>query len=206
MWCQWQVSLDLQVSPALRALRDLLAPQVRVLRVCLDPKDPLEPLELLVAQLLANLEAQVDLASLATLEHVVTRETPEPLALRDQGEPQELLEALDPLASLLLASLDLLVFLEQWDLEESLVLKDIQVFLDCQDLRVIEGWVFPELRVRQDLKDPWAHLENQVQLELESQENQVPLVSQESQVVQVEMVPPVQWDQWVPRDTLVPQV
>lgn len=71
--------------------------------------------------MLANLDPQVDLANLAAMENLVPRETPEPLALRDQGESLDPLEALDPLASLLLASLDLQVFLEQWDLEESLV-------------------------------------------------------------------------------------
>lgn len=71
---------------------------------------------------------------------------------------------------------------------------------------MIEGWEFLELRVRQDLKDPWAHLVSQVWLELESQERQVCPVSQESQVAQVGMVPQVPWDQWDLRDTLVPQV
>lgn len=63
-----------------------------------------------------------------------------------------------------------------------------------------------DLRVRQDLKEPWAQLEHQVPLELESQENQVWLVSQESQVAQVGMVPQVPWDHRDLRDTLVPQV
>lgn len=66
--------------------------------------------------------------------------------------------------------------------------------------------VFRDLRVRQDQRDLWALLENQVQLELESREKQVLPVSQESQVAQVGMVPQVQWDQWDLRDTLVPQV
>ncbi len=71
---------------------------------------------------------------------------------------------------------------------------------------MIEGWELLDLRVQQDLKDQWAQLEHQVLLELENQEKQVRLVSQESQVAQVEMAPPVQWDLWVLRDTLVPQV
>lgn len=115
------MSLVHQVSPALRDLLALLANQVRVLKVCLDPKDPLDLLDLLVAPSLANLDPQVDLANLEAMEHLVRKETPEPLVLRVQGEPPELLEALDPLASLLPASLDLQVFQEQWDLEESLV-------------------------------------------------------------------------------------
>lgn len=71
---------------------------------------------------------------------------------------------------------------------------------------MIEGWELPDLKVRQDLKDLWAQLENQVKLELASQENQVAQVSQESQVAQVEMVPLAPWDHRDPRDTLVPQV
>lgn len=63
-----------------------------------------------------------------------------------------------------------------------------------------------DLRVRQDLKDLWAHLDNQVRLELESQERQVCQVSQASQVLQVEMVLLAPWDLRDPRDTLVPQV
>lgn len=78
--------------------------------------------------------------------------------------------------------------------------------LDFQVLRVIEGWELRDLKVRQDLKDLWAHLDSQVWVELESQENQVHPVSQESQVAQVEMVPLVLWDPRDPRDTLVPQV
>lgn len=115
------MSLVLQVSPALRDLLALLVSEVRMPQVSPAPKDLLDLLELLDAPLLASLVPQVDLANLAVMAHLVRRETPEPLALRDQGEPLELMEALDPLASLLLASLDLQVFLEQWDLEESLV-------------------------------------------------------------------------------------
>lgn len=172
----------------------------------LDLRDLLDLPELLAAPLLANLEPQVDLVNLAAMVHLVRRETLEPPALRDLGEFLDLLEAPDPLASLLLASLDLQVFLDQWDLEESLVLKDIQVYLDCQVLRVIEGWELLDLRVRQDLKEQWAQLENQVRLELESQVNQVQPVSQESQVAQVGMEPQVPWDHRDLRDTLVPQV
>lgn len=80
------------------------------------------------------------------------------------------------------------------------------MYLDCPVLREIEGWELLDLRVRQELKDPWAQLVPPVPLELESQESQVRLVSQESQVAPVEMVPLVPWDQWDPRDTLVPQV
>lgn len=80
------------------------------------------------------------------------------------------------------------------------------MYLDFQVLRVIEGWEFLDLRVRQDLKDPWAQLDNLVHLELENPENQVHLVSQESQVTQVGMVHQVPRDQWDLRDTLVPQV
>lgn len=109
------------MSPALRDLLVLLAPQVIVLKVCLDPQDPLELLELLVVPSLANLDPLVDLANQEATDNLVRKETPEHLVLRDQGVPLDLLEALDPLASLLPASLDLQVFLEQWDLEENLV-------------------------------------------------------------------------------------
>lgn len=78
--------------------------------------------------------------------------------------------------------------------------------LDFQVLRVIEGWELQDLKVRQDLKDLWAHLDSQVWVELESQERPVHPVSQESQVAQVEMVTLVLWDPRDPRDTLVPQV
>lgn len=200
------MSLVPQVSPALRDLLALLDPQVRVLRVCLDLKDLLEPREPLAAPSLANLDPQVDLANLVPMEHLVRRETLVLQALRDLEDLLDLLEALDLLASQLLASLDLLVFLGQWDLEESPVTKDIQVFLDCQVLRVIEGWELLDLRVRQGLLDLWVPLEPQVRLELESQEDQVVQVSQESQVAQVGMVPLVPWDHRDPRDTLVPLV
>ena len=115
------MSLVLQVSPALRDLLAPPAPQVRVPKVCLDPKDPLDLLVLLVAPLLASLDPQVDLANPAVMVHLVRGETLEPLAFRDPVEPLDLLEPLAPPASPPLASLDLLVFLEQWDLEESLV-------------------------------------------------------------------------------------
>lgn len=87
----------------------------------LDLKDLLDPLDLLAAPLLVNLDLQVVLANLAGLETLVRREILEPLALKDLGEFLDHQEALDLLASLLLASLDHQVFLEQWDLEESLV-------------------------------------------------------------------------------------
>lgn len=80
------------------------------------------------------------------------------------------------------------------------------MYLACQVLRVIEGWELLDLRVRQDLKDPWAQLEHQAQMQLESQGNRVHPVSQESQVAQVGMEPQVPWDQWDQRGTLVPQV
>lgn len=80
------------------------------------------------------------------------------------------------------------------------------MYLACQVLRVIEGWEFKDLRVRQGLKDPWAHLDNQVSLESESQANQVCQASQESQEPQVGMVLQVTWDHRDLRDTQVPQV
>lgn len=117
----WQVSLVLQVSLVPRDLLALLDPQVKVLKVCLDPKDLLELLVLLVAPFLENPDPLVDLANLETTEHLVRGVTLDPLELRDLGEPLVPLEALDLPASLPVASLDLLVFLELWDQEESLV-------------------------------------------------------------------------------------
>lgn len=118
---QWLVSLEPQVSPALRDPLALLALLVRVLKASLDPKDPLDLLELLVAQSLANLDLLVDLENLVAMEHLVRGETLEPLALRDLGEPPDLLEALDLQVSPPLASPVLQVCLEQWDQEASLV-------------------------------------------------------------------------------------
>lgn len=121
MWCQCLVSLVLQVSPALRDLLALLAPQVRALKVSLDLRDLQDLPDLLVAPLLENLGPLVDLVNLAALDKMVRRVTLEPQAPRDLGEHQVLLEAQAPLAFLLLESLDPQVFLEQWDLEENLV-------------------------------------------------------------------------------------
>lgn len=114
------MSLVLQVSLALRDLLALPAPQVRMVKACLDPKDLLDLPVRLAAPSLVSLDPQVDLANLAAMDSLVRREILEPLALRDLGEPLELVEAPDLLVSLLLASLDLQVFLEQWDLEENL--------------------------------------------------------------------------------------
>lgn len=150
------MSLVLPVSPALRVLLALPVPRVSMVWVSLDPRDLPVHLAPLAVLLLANLDPQVDLANLATTEPQVRRETPEPLVSRDPEEPLEPLEALDQLASPLLASLDPLVSLEQWDLVESLVIRDTPVFLACQALRVIEVLVLLDLRVRQDPRDQWA--------------------------------------------------
>lgn len=64
------MSLVPQVSPALRDLLALLVPQVTVVKVRLDLKDLLDLLVLLAAPSLANLDPQVDLANLATTEHL----------------------------------------------------------------------------------------------------------------------------------------
>lgn len=68
------------------------------------------------------------------------------------------------------------------------------------------GWEFPDLRVRQDLRDLRDPLELQVRQELESQESLVCPVSQERGVALVGMVPQVPWDPRDLRDTLVSQV
>lgn len=121
MWFQLLVSLVPQVSPALRALQALLVPQVRMLLDFLGPRAPPDHQDLLATLLLASPEPQVDLANPASPELLVTRETLALLAPRDPGECLDLLEAPDLLASLQLASLDLLVCLEQWDPGVSLV-------------------------------------------------------------------------------------
>lgn len=115
------MSLDLLVSLALRDLLALLVSLVRMVLVSLDPRDPPDLLEALAVPSLESLDLQVDLANLATMEHLVRREILEPLALRDPGETLDLLESPDPLDSPLLANLDLQVFQDQWGLEESLV-------------------------------------------------------------------------------------
>lgn len=115
------MSLELQVSLALRDLLALLVSLVRMALVSPDPRDPLDLQEALAAPSLESLDLQVDLASLAAMESLVRRETLAPPAFRGPGEPLDLLEPLDPLASPPLASLDLQVFQEQWGPEESLV-------------------------------------------------------------------------------------
>lgn len=120
-WYQWQVSLVNQVSLALRDLPAHLARQGRMAKVTPALKDPPDLPDSLVAQSLANLELQVDLANLASPEHLVRREKLELLAFRVLGEPLDHLESQDLLVCLPLANLDLLVFLDQWDLGESQV-------------------------------------------------------------------------------------
>lgn len=115
------MTLVLQVSLALRDLLALPAPLERMVKVHLDPKGLLDLLEPLAAPSLANLELLVDLANLAAMDFLVRREILEPLDQWDQEDPPDLLAALGLLVCLLLASQDPQVFLEQWDLEESLV-------------------------------------------------------------------------------------
>lgn len=203
---QWSVSLDPQVSLALRALLARLVSQVRVLKVCPVLRDLLDPQELPDDPSLANLEPQVDLASPVLMEPLVRKETLEPLALRDPEEPREPQEPLDLLDSLRLANLDLLDSPELWDHVESLVLKDILVSLGCQVPKETWGLEPQDHRVRQDHRDPQVLPEPQVREELESQESPVCPVSQEREVFPEEMAPLVQWDQWDLRATLVPQV
>lgn len=120
-WYQWQVSLVSQVSPALRDPPAHQVPLGRMAKVSPALKDLPDLPDSLVAQLLANLELQVDLANLVFLVSLVRREKLEPLASRALGDPLEPLEAQDPLVCPLLANLGLPVFLEQWDLEASQV-------------------------------------------------------------------------------------
>lgn len=71
---------------------------------------------------------------------------------------------------------------------------------------MIEVTALQDLKVKQDLRDPWVQLEPLVHPELEGQANQVQMVSQESQVAQVEMALPAPWDHRDLRVTPVPQV
>lgn len=137
----WLVSLDHQVSQALRALPGPPVSQGRVLKVCLALKDQLDPPELLADPSLANLEPQVDLVNPALMGLLVRKETLEPPVLRDPEEPLDPQEPLDLLDSLQLANLDLLDSPELWDLVESLVLKDTLESLGCQGPKGIWGWV-----------------------------------------------------------------
>ncbi|KAL0961614.1 hypothetical protein UPYG_G00354150 [Umbra pygmaea] len=64
------------------------------------------------------------------------------------GACQDLLEALDLLVSLQLASLDFQVKLDLWDQKEKQGLRGIQACLVCQELKGIEEWVSQVLQVR----------------------------------------------------------
>lgn len=79
-----------------------------------------------------------------------------------------LLEALDLLDFLLLENLDHTEALDQWDQEESLVLRDILVFLVFLAPREREDTVFLELKDQQVQLAPWVHLVCLANLELES--------------------------------------
>ncbi|KAG7267283.1 hypothetical protein CRUP_015012 [Coryphaenoides rupestris] len=147
------------VSLVPRAPRAQLAPQVRALKVRLDPRAPLDPLALLDTPFLASLDLQVDLENLAALELMVKGETPEPPDSRGPEACPAHLEAPDPLVCLPLASLVLPVCPEPWEQEESSVTRDTQVYLALQARRETEGWELLDLRVRQDPLDPRAHLE-----------------------------------------------
>ena len=123
------MSLEPQVSLAPRAPKGLLAPQVRALRVCPDPRAPLDPLALLDTPLLASLDPQVDLESLASLELMARRETLAPPGPRDPAACPAHLVAPAPLVCPPLASLVRPAFQEPTEPEERPVLRDTQVYL-----------------------------------------------------------------------------
>lgn len=200
------MSLAPKVSLVLRALLAPPVSQGRVLKVCPAHRDLLDLQEPLDVPSLANQDPQEDLANPVLMEPLVIKETLDPLASRDPEDPQDLQEPPDLPDFLQLANQDLLDSPEQWDLVESLVLKDIPVSQGCPVPKETWGLVSRDHRVRQDLRDLQVLLGPQVRQELENQEGPVCPVSQEREVFPVEMVPLVQWDQWDLRATLVPQV
>lgn len=103
------MSPELQVSLAQRVQLAPLAPQVRTLLAFPEHRDPPGLQAQPALPYLANLEPQVDLASLAPMATLVKKEMLEPLDHRDPEECPVHLEAPDPLAFPPLASLDLTV-------------------------------------------------------------------------------------------------
>lgn len=178
----------LQVSPALKDLLDLPDPKESMVKDCQDLRDHLDLKDLLAILHLVNQALQVDQANQVHQVFLELKETLVRLVLREQGAHLDLLASLGLLAYLLLANLDQLGCLEEWDQEESQVLRDTQVCLESQGRKERGVLVFRGLRVRPeqlDLWDPQGHLAS---LELVNQENLDTQVSQVSQVHQVRMV------------------
>lgn len=157
-----------QVSPGQKAPLAHLALQGKVLWDSLDPRALLDHPDLLATPHLANLAPQVGLVSLVFLAQLARKERWAQLDFKVLGACLDLLEVLDQLGSLPLASLDLMVCPEQWGHEGKQALRDIQVCLVCQELRGIEEWVSQGHKVRQGLWDLWDQLGSLEQSVLES--------------------------------------
>lgn len=145
-----------QVSQVPWAPQDPLA---RALLDFLDHRAPLVPLAPPDTPMLVNLALLVPLANPDPLVSLVTEVPLEQLELWAHEEVPEHREHLDLLDFHLLASLALLAFLEQWDQEESLVLRDtlaFQGFLAPKEREASESLVFRDPLV---MLDQWAQLE-----------------------------------------------
>ncbi|MCI4382974.1 hypothetical protein PGIGA_G00021010 [Pangasianodon gigas] len=195
----WFLCLESQVPQVRQANLDLLDlpdPLVRVVKDCQGLRDHLAHLDLLATQQLESQALQVDQANQVQMVHLDLKEILVHPVLRDQGVLLDLLAALGLPVYLPRANLDQLVCLDQWDQEESQVLRDIQVFLVHQDKKETEVLAFKGHQVSQvrqvhlvvmghlvlwDQLDQKATLEL---LELEYQVNQVKMGLQDCQVLQ----------------------
>lgn len=137
------------MSPANLDLLAPLDPQEKMVKDCKGHRDLLDHLVLLVTQHLENLVLQVDPANPEPQVHLDLKETLVQLVLKAPEACLVLLVALDLQAFLQQANLDHQVFQEQWDHVERRVLKDIQVFLVCQDKKEKEDMGFRGHQVRE---------------------------------------------------------
>lgn len=178
----------LQVSPAQKDPLDLPDPKERLVKESQDLRDHPDLQDLLAILHLVNQALQVDPANQAQQVILELKETLVHLVLREQGAHLDLPAALGLLAFLHLANLEQLGCLEQWDQEESKVLRDTQVCLESLGRKERGGLAFMDLRVRPaqlDLQDLQGHLAS---LELVNQVNLDTQVSQVSQAHLVRMV------------------
>lgn len=141
-----QVNLD---------LLDLPGPLARVLKDWKVPRDHLAHPDLLATRHLESQALQVDLENQVHMVHLELKEIPVHLVLRDQEVLLDPLAALGLPVFLLVANLDQLVCLDQWDQGGSQVLRDIQVFLVHQDLKETEVLAFKGHQVKLVQLDPW---------------------------------------------------
>ncbi|KAB5562596.1 hypothetical protein PHYPO_G00019720 [Pangasianodon hypophthalmus] len=155
MWFLCLESQVPQVSQVNLDLLDLPDPLVRVLKDCQGLRDHLAHLDLLATQHLESQALQVDQANQVQMVHLDLKEILVHLVLRDQGVLLDLLAALGLPVYLPLANLDQLVCLDQWDQEESQVLRDIQVFLVHQDKKETEVLAFKGHQVSLVHLDQW---------------------------------------------------